>query len=127
MLYMGCTQTGFTTNLPHMLNEQAEHIAWLIARCNRDGVTRIEATADAELAWCQIMDAGNEAVLEFLLQCTPGYFNNEGRPTETNALRRTVYPPGAEAFFELVAQWRESGSYEGLDVGPAVAALDDDS
>ena len=47
------TQSGFTVNFPHMLNEQSKHLAYILAEAQARGVTVIEADADAEAAWVQ--------------------------------------------------------------------------
>ncbi|NDF31588.1 MAG: NAD(P)/FAD-dependent oxidoreductase, partial [Acidimicrobiia bacterium] len=45
------TQSGFTVNFPHMLNEQSIHLAYLIAHLEQNGLTRVEVTAQAEEEW----------------------------------------------------------------------------
>jgi cyclohexanone monooxygenase len=48
--------------------------------------------------------------------CTPGYYNNEGRPTgRREKLNLVGYPGGAVAFFEFIEGWRTSGKFEGLE------------
>jgi len=74
------SQGGFTVNYPHMLNELAIHISHVVAHAVGHDVERVEATAEAEEAWVQtIIDKARDAQ-SFLEECTPGYYNNEGRP-----------------------------------------------
>jgi hypothetical protein len=46
-------QSGFSVNFPHMLDEQAKHLAYLLGRVEAEGVTRVEASQEAEDAWVQ--------------------------------------------------------------------------
>ena len=114
MLLMGVTQTGVVPNFPHMLMEQARHIAWVIERCGRDGIRGVEPTSEAEEAWAVTMSEGLEASLAFLAECTPGYVNNEGEVNSPHSQRARIYPPGPEEFFRLIDQWREDGGMTGL-------------
>ena len=52
---------------------------------------------------------------EFLASCTPGYYNNEGKPEE-RMLQNSNYGAGAPAFFQLLEGWREEGSLDGLNL-----------
>jgi hypothetical protein len=49
-------------------------------------------------------------------ECTPGYYNNEGRALgareEFNLSR---YPLGPVAYFEYIDAWRNSGDFEDLE------------
>ena len=49
--------------------------------------------------------------------CTPSYRNNEGQPSPTGR-HAALYAPGPIAFFKLLADWREAGTFEGLEFGP---------
>ena len=46
--------------------------------------------------------------------CTPGYYNNEGRDPGPAAALAVGYPLGAHAYFEYIDKWRQSGAFEGL-------------
>ena len=50
---MSTSQSGFTANFPHMLDEQSRHIAYILRRAQTSGFARIEATAEAEDEWVQ--------------------------------------------------------------------------
>jgi hypothetical protein len=48
--------------------------------------------------------------------CTPGYYNNEGKPAgRRERLNFSGYPEGPVAFFEFIDKWRNSGRFEGLE------------
>ncbi|MCB1693381.1 MAG: NAD(P)/FAD-dependent oxidoreductase, partial [Pseudomonadales bacterium] len=46
--FMGFTQTAVTVNVPHALNEQAKHIAYILSEVRRRGKSTVEPTAEAE-------------------------------------------------------------------------------
>jgi hypothetical protein len=48
--------------------------------------------------------------------CTPGYYNNEGRPTgRRERLNMSGYPQGPIAYFDYISRWRSSGEFVGLE------------
>ena len=110
------TQGGFTVNYPHMLNELAIHLSTIIAHALTRDIRTVEAEIDAEDAWVQtILDRARDAG-SFFEDCTPGYYNNEGKPGERSA-QNGSYGGGAIAFFEILSQWRAAGTFEGLALG----------
>lgn len=109
------TQSAFTVNFPHALAEQAKHIAFLVGQARERSLTRMEVSETAEQEWvdtCIQLARNAEAFLE---ACTPGYYNNEGRPSERN-LQDGAYGAGSVAFFQLLDAWRSAGDLEGLEV-----------
>jgi cation diffusion facilitator CzcD-associated flavoprotein CzcO len=114
MFHLGITQTGLTINFPHMLEEQSSHVAHVVAHCLKDGATYVEADPDAEAEWVATIDRLQVLTEDFLLECTPGYYNQEGRPRGGHSLLAGQYGEGSVAFFALLHQWREAGQMEGL-------------
>jgi cyclohexanone monooxygenase len=49
------------------------------------------------------------------LDCTPGYYNNEGQDLGLRTKLNVGYPTGASAYFRYLDEWRSSGSFEGLE------------
>ena len=48
--------------------------------------------------------------------CTPGYYNNEGKPIgRRERLNGSGYPEGPVAYFDYIDAWRSSGHFEGLE------------
>jgi cyclohexanone monooxygenase len=115
---MGNAQAGFTASYPHMLNEQAKHLAYIIRRGLDAGASTIEVTADAEKAWIEQCLQKARQTGDFFENCTPGYYNNEGRPGERTA-QDGFYGGGSPAFFTLLEAWRSEGTMPGLVVTPA--------
>ena len=114
-LFMGVTQGGFTANFPHMLNEQSVHIAYMIDHARRGNHHCLEATLEAETAWVETIKAMSVFSAKFLMECTPGYYNNEGQVEAGNSLLGSQYGGGPEAFFQILEEWREEGSLAGLN------------
>ncbi len=108
-------QSGFTVNFPHMIDEQARHCAYILEHARAHGVRVVETSEEAEQAWVDEivrMAVNNQRFLE---ACTPGYYNNEGRPGE-RSLRNGSYGAGAIAFIKVLEAWRAGGSLAGLEL-----------
>jgi cyclohexanone monooxygenase len=114
MFHLGITQTGLTVNFPLMLDEQTGHVGHTVAACLKRGATYIEADPDAEAEWVATIDRLQVLNEEFLLECTPGYYNQEGKPRGGHSLLAGQYGEGSVAFFALLHQWREDGRLAGL-------------
>ncbi len=108
-------QSGFTANFPHMLNEQSKHIAYIVKHCADRQVRTIEASQEAEDAWVQTIISVAWLRQKFLEECTPGYYNNEGKPSAL-AARNGPYGAGSIAFVKLLEDWRAEGSLKGLEL-----------
>ncbi|HKF28663.1 MAG TPA: NAD(P)/FAD-dependent oxidoreductase, partial [Candidatus Binataceae bacterium] len=112
--HMGITQNALTANFPHMLDEQSRHIAQLIQHAKQNEARCIEPTPEAEAEWVATIKAKAINNLGFLIECTPGYYNNEGKPTAGTGLAGDNYGGGPIEFFALLKQWREAGDMKGL-------------
>ena len=118
MFVLGHTQGGFTVNYPHLLDEASRHMAYLVRHALDHDVATVEATEDAEASWLRDARASRPATCApSRQQCTPGYYNNEGQPGQGGFLGSS-YGKGPMAFFELLADWREAGTFEGLELRP---------
>ena len=114
---MSLVHSGFTLNYPYLIDEQAKHIAYVIAETISRGAKTVEATAEAESAWVETIAArvamGDPTFAE---QCTPSYFNNEGH-VDDGILARNFFVGGPTEFASLLAAWRTEGSMKGLALG----------
>ena len=110
------TQSGFTVNFPHMLNEQSKHAAYIVRHALDNGIRTIEASAEAEAAWVERIVELAVNNQKFLEACTPGYYNNEGQPA-ARSTRNASYGGGPNAFIAILENWREEGSLAGLELG----------
>jgi len=111
---LSLAQSGYTLNFPYLIDVQARHIAYVIGEALDRGARRVEATAEAEAEWCATIAKRGEAFdVTFAEQCTPSYYNNEGRP-DAKSLDRNFFVGGPMEFAELLADWRAEGSMRGL-------------
>lgn len=115
---MSNSQSGFTANYPHMLNEQSKHLAYVISHCLEHQVRVAEASEAAEADWVQTIIDCAIARQKFAEECTPGYYNNEGQPSAL-AVRNGPYGRGPVEFVRLLEAWRAEGSLKGLELSGA--------
>jgi cyclohexanone monooxygenase len=109
-------QVGISANIPHILDEQSKHIAYVIKQAEEREVRTLDVTPEAESDWVQkVMDASLFS-LEFLEACTPGYYNNEGQPNGELARQNGTYAAGIMKFAEQLSEWRQSGDMPGLEL-----------
>jgi cyclohexanone monooxygenase len=97
-----------------MLEEQTSHVAHIVAHLLEKRATYVEADSDAEAEWVATIERLQANVEPFLLECTPGYYNQEGSPQGGHSLLAGQYGEGSVAFFALLHQWREDGRFAGL-------------
>ncbi|MDG2304116.1 MAG: NAD(P)/FAD-dependent oxidoreductase [Candidatus Binatia bacterium] len=112
---MSNSQAGFTASYPHLLNEQAKHIAYIIEAVEKKGAKKVEASPEGETEWVETCIRKARDTGDFLENCTPGYYNNEGKPTERSA-QDGFYGGGSVEFFRVLETWREDGELTGLDL-----------
>ncbi|MGZ6040149.1 MAG: flavin-containing monooxygenase [Phenylobacterium sp.] len=114
-LIISNTQSGFTANFPHMINEQSKHIAYVLKHCADHQVRVAEPSQEAEDAWVQTIIDLSIMRQKFLEECTPGYYNNEGNVQAMSA-RNGSYGAGPVAFVKVLEDWRAEGSLRGLEL-----------
>ena len=113
---VGSTQAGnLLSNYPHNLSEAGLTIATVVAHAEAEGAERVEVTAEAEQAWVDLVVGSPMLFPGASLECTPGYYNNEGQPIDDRARQSFAgYPGGPVAFFQFIDAWRRSGAFDGL-------------
>ncbi|MDJ0789922.1 MAG: monooxygenase, partial [Myxococcota bacterium] len=111
---MSNPQAGFTASYPHMLNEQAKHLAYIIRHGLNEGLRAVEATAEGEQGWVDQCIAKAQVGGEFFENCTPGYYNNEGKTGERSA-QDGFYGGGSPEFIRILEGWRQAGDLAGLE------------
>lgn len=110
---MSNAQAGFTVSYPHLLDEQAKHIAYIVGAAAERGCSRVEVTEQGAADWVQQCIEKARDTGDFFENCTPGYYNNEGRAGEQNA-QNGFYGGGSVEFFRLLEEWRANGVLQGL-------------
>ncbi|WP_084789420.1 flavin-containing monooxygenase, partial [Saccharomonospora iraqiensis] len=122
LFHLGPMQNASSVNFVHILDEQATHVAAVIGEARGRGARRVERSAEAERAWGETIREKAPDQHAFLAECTPGYYNNEGRPRPQSQ----QYGDGPVAFHELLRRWRAGGGLrEVLVPGGDDAPLDD--
>ena len=113
---MSTIQGGFTVNYPHMLDEVATHVAHIVGHALAIEKEVVETSAEAEARWVQtILDKGVRGGIIGDETCTPGYYNNEGKP-RAHFEQMVSYGDGPIPFFNLLAKWRDTGKFAGLTI-----------
>jgi cyclohexanone monooxygenase len=110
-------QSGFSANFPHMINEQSKHIAYVINEARARQARTVEPSEGAEAAWVATIEKLAILRENFLKECTPGYYNNEGQP-ERMTVRNSSYGAGPIAFTKVLEDWRAEGELKGLELEP---------
>jgi cation diffusion facilitator CzcD-associated flavoprotein CzcO len=103
------------SNIPHNLTEAATTIAAVTSHALEVGADEVEVTETAEQAWVRVLESSARSILGNP-DCTPGYYNNEGKPLgRRERLNASGYPEGPVAYFEYIDAWRRSGDFSGLE------------
>ena len=108
------SQSGFTTNFPHSMDETACHIGYILNRCLEENISTVEVSKTAEDAWVEEIIAVSRYNEEFQAMCTPGYYNNEGQPNP-KSVQNGPYGKGSRPYFKITKAWRNEGTMQGLD------------
>jgi len=108
------SQSGFTTNFPHSMDETACHIGYILNRCLEENISTVEVSESAEDAWVEEIIAVSRYNEEFQAMCTPGYYNNEGQPNP-KSVQNGPYGKGSRPYFKITKAWRDQGTMQGLD------------
>lgn len=101
------------SNYPHNLVDAARTISLIVSHAEATGAREVEVSKQAEDDWVNLLLSGMGLMLGSP-DCTPGYYNNEGRDLGPQARFFVGYPAGAVAFFNYIEGWRTSGDFEGL-------------
>ena len=114
--FMGGMQSGITPNFTELYGEQSQHLAYIIEHGLKHDLSTMEASEEAEADWVRMIFGSAIARGPFQTDCTPGYYNNEGKPGEGPGWFGGSYGGGAQAFFKLLRDWRAKGDLQGLEL-----------
>ena len=102
------------SNVPHNYVESADAIAAVVAHARASDAQEVEVTSEAEAAWLVRIQPRQGSVIGSP-DCTPGYYNNEGKPLgEDQQLNGAAFVEGPAAYFDYLEAWRTSGTFDGL-------------
>ena len=114
---LGMSQNGGSVNLTSVLDDQAQHVSYIIRQVQDRGARYSHPTQAAQAEWVAEIKRLSVVAARFLQACTPGYYNNEGHFGEgSGSLGAGGYAPGINAFNALMAKWRDQGDLEGLEL-----------
>ncbi|MGV9675963.1 flavin-containing monooxygenase [Nocardia sp. NPDC003482] len=116
IFFTGFLQGGVTASTTDMFDQQATHIAYILAKATESGYGTVEPTPEAVADWCTTVRETAVDNTTFQRECTPGYYNNEGERTIRSHLGEP-YWPGFYAFEDLLQAWRDAGDLPGMSVG----------
>jgi cyclohexanone monooxygenase len=116
--HTGFIQGGVSANTTAMFEQQAQHIAYIIAEAVKRKAATVEPSQQAQEAWGNTIKEMAIDTSAFDLACTPGYYNNEGRGfgEGVRSFLGDYYMAGFYAFDDLLTAWRDSGDLDGLEL-----------
>ncbi len=114
--FLGFTQTAVTVSVPMALNEQAKHVTYMLEKAKANGAQQIEPAVEAEDAWVAEIRRSASIGTRFYRECTPGYYNNEGKLGSPLGFFAGIYVEGPIKFFKLLDEWREEDQLAGVEL-----------
>jgi cyclohexanone monooxygenase len=114
--FMGLTQGALTVNFTHLLGEQSAHIAYIVQHAMETEARTVEASEQAETEWVDTIHRLALNNQQFQVECTPGYYNNEGQPGPGAGFTAGQYGGGPVEFFKILSDWRAEGNLAGLEI-----------
>lgn len=109
-------QAAITVNFPHVLGEQAEHVARVIKLCKDNDIAVMEVSDAAEDRWDEIVRSKAIDRKQFERECTPSYLNREGRPDEERTFFDGIYGGGPFEYIAVCKEWRDSGFMQDMEI-----------
>ena len=129
LLMGGNQQSAAAVNAVHLLDEQADHIAYILKTARERGVSCLEPSADAVDSYVHAIRSSpsNDTLVRFYADCTPGYYNAEGKAKRGEEIFfGGRYGDGPISFFRMLEAWRARGTLDGLVLGGATHGVERD-
>jgi cyclohexanone monooxygenase len=102
----GLKQAAITWNITYMMRKQGEHFAHVVKKCLDRGALVMDVKPEAEAAWREALLRAASVDENFLRDCTPGYYNNEGRD-QRDSIWLSSYGGGPFEYMRILQAWRE--------------------
>lgn len=115
----GNPQTATAVNAVHLLDEQAQYVAYIVSTVEAQGGSAVEARPAEVDEWVNLIVNApqNQAMFEFYQACTPGYYNLEGKAQSSEDLfTGGRYGEGPLAYYDLLHKWAQAGELAGFTV-----------
>ena len=116
MFFTGFTQASFNASNSKTFIDQGFHIGYIASEALKRGAVRVEPTQEAQDAYIAHLRSIAVDNSEYVTECTPSYFNNEGDETKKRHIFGEPWGEGYYAFMEFLEQWRAEGKLEGLEL-----------
>ncbi|MFE2218248.1 flavin-containing monooxygenase [Streptomyces canus] len=112
MFVIGSSRQSATSfNIPHRALRQADHAVSMIAKVLQSGSASMEVTPEAELAWADVVAStgrASQALAAAMRECTPSYYNNEGKLGDKQIpIVAAGFGGGTQNFIDRTTAWRE--------------------
>ena len=112
MLVCHFVQAGYGLNFHHFLQHMTEHLVWIIATAEKEGIETYEATVEAEDEWLHLLWGIGKGFGRYSAACTPSYHNSEAERTMA-AARNIAHPGNLMNYVAHLERWREDPSRPG--------------
>lgn len=113
----GNQHAAAASNAVHLLDEQATHAAYIIGEVKQRGMNSVEPSAAAVDNYTDAIRSSPTVKVQskFYSECTPGYYNREGKKTKWEDLFfGNRWGGKAVSFYEMLADWRGQGTLPGM-------------
>ncbi|MFE7423805.1 flavin-containing monooxygenase [Rhodococcus sp. NPDC057529] len=119
LFFVGANQqTAAAFNATHLIDEHAGHLAHILRAVRDQGGHLVEPTSEAIDEYVDFLanSQTNQNLVKFFAECTPGYFNNEGRATRNEDLFAGGRCADPLFYYRMLESWRTDGKLTGLNV-----------
>ena len=114
--YIGVSQNAFSVNMTAMFDDQARHIAYIIAEAAAARRTTVEPTERGRrTSGSTSSTASTSAAAASSTRARPATTTTKA-PRAAAARFAGAYTPGINAFNELLEEWREKGDMAGMEI-----------
>ena len=120
-------QTTSGHNAMHLIDELSDQLAYVLGEAAKVDATIVEPTRQAVDAYVRTLrdSDGGRGLLDFHAECTPGYFNAEGKAHKAEDLFAGGRFADPIEYYRLMQAWRAEGALRGLllqDHRPAMSS-----
>jgi len=118
MFFTGFTQAGTNASNSKTFVDQGFHIGYVASEALKRGAAVVEPTQQAQDEYIRHLRSVAIDNSEFVNECTPSYFNNEGDQTKKRHIFGEPWGEGYYAFETMLENWRKEGLLKGLELTP---------
>lgn len=105
LFFMGQTQGVGSFNFSEAAEIQAQYIADVVREAHERNADLVEPTVEGEENWLKLCEEKSPRNEEFWQACTPGYFNNEGKPNKGKDWLSQRFGGSLFEYCETVSRW----------------------